>query len=91
MSHNDDERDTAEEAYNRATMNDETERAQAAYVEQTDPPRELADALALDLIAEMLRDPEWAPGMLEDAAVWVTATGRTTTNYDDERDTWDRH
>lgn len=49
------------------------------------------DTRALDLIAEMLRDPRWGVGMLEDIAELVERTGRTTANYDDERSTWGRH
>jgi len=35
------------------------------------------DAQALDAIAHMLRDPEWAVGMLEDIAEIISATSRT--------------
>lgn len=49
------------------------------------------NARALDAIAEMLRDPQWGVGMLEDIAELVERTGRTTANYDDERSTWGRH
>lgn len=45
---------------------------------------------ALDYIAEMLRDPDWGVGMLEDIARIVTATGRNLDNPD-EVPTWDRH
>lgn len=45
------------------------------------PARQIfLDARALDNIAEILRDPEWAPGMLEDIAERVRATGRDTSN-----------
>jgi len=40
--------------------------------------RELADAITLDRIAEMLRDPEWVHGMLEDIRDLVAKTGRST-------------
>lgn len=48
-------------------------------------------AHALDAIAEMLRDPQWGAGMLEDIAELVQKTGRTVDNYPDERSTWIRH
>lgn len=56
--------------------------------DEEDDPR---DARALDLIQEMLRDPEWGVGMLEDIAEIVTATGRRVENYPDDRSTWERH
>lgn len=46
---------------------------------------------ALDEIAEMLRDPDWGAGMLEDIADIVRRTGRSVENYPDERPTWGRH
>ena len=49
------------------------------------------DRRALDDIAEMLRDPEWGVGMLEDIAELITSTGRKTENYPDNRPTWARH
>ena len=49
------------------------------------------DKTALDQIAEMLRDPEWGVGMLEDIALIVSNTGRIKGNYPDDRPTWDRH
>jgi len=49
------------------------------------------DAMALDQIAEMLRDPEWAPGMLEDIAGLITSTGRSVESYPGDRPTWARH
>lgn len=45
---------------------------------------------ALDVIATILRDPDWAVGMLEDIAEIVTAAGRTIDNPD-MVPTWDRH
>ena len=51
----------------------------------------VANAGALDVIAEWLRDPEWGVGMLEDIAEAVVATGRDIQNYPDERPTWGRH
>lgn len=48
------------------------------------------DGPALDEIAEMLRDPDWGVGMLEDIAAIVRATGRSLDNPE-EVDTWDRH
>lgn len=51
----------------------------------------LPDKLALDDIAEMLRDPDWGSGMLEDIADLVRRTGRTVENYPDDRATWERH
>lgn len=55
------------------------------------PGRELADAAALDRIAEMLRDPDWGAGMFEDISGLVTQTGRSTETCSDDRPTWDRH
>jgi hypothetical protein len=52
---------------------------------------ELSDAAALNGIAEMLRDPDWGAGMLEDIGELVTATGRSIEDYPDGRPTWDRH
>ena len=49
------------------------------------------DRGALEAIAEMLRDPEWAVGMLEDIAEHIRATGRSVDNYPDGRSTWIRH
>lgn len=46
---------------------------------------------ALDEIAEMLRDPDWGVGMLEDIADIVRRAGRSVENYPDERPTWGRH
>ena len=52
----------------------------------------LTDADALDQVAELLRDPEWAPGMLEDVRDKVEETGRSTRSYPDGRSTWlNRH
>lgn len=50
----------------------------------------LSDLQALDLIAYMLRDPDWGVGMLEDIAELVTRTGRSLENPTDEA-TWFRH
>lgn len=55
------------------------------------PPRKIPDSTALKQIQEMLRDPDWGSGMLEDIAEIVEQTGRTTKNYPDERSTWGRH
>jgi hypothetical protein len=49
----------------------------------------LPDHLALDAIAVILRDPDWAIGMLEDIAALVAGTGRDLTG--DGTPTWDRH
>ncbi len=49
----------------------------------------MKDATALDQIAEMLRDPEWGTGMLEDICLIVEATGRNCDG--DGTSTWDRH
>ena len=49
------------------------------------------DKSALDRIQEMLRDPEWGVGMLEDIAHLVNMTGRDVRNYPDGHLTWDRH
>jgi hypothetical protein len=49
------------------------------------------DGTALDVIAEMLRDPSWGAGMLEDIADLVRGTGRSVENYPDNRATWGRH
>lgn len=51
----------------------------------------LTDGEALDRIAEMLCDPDWGSGMLEDIADLTRATGRTVENYPDGRSTWARH
>lgn len=51
----------------------------------------LTDLQALEGIAEMLRDPDWGSGMLEDIADIIRATGRTVENYPDDRSTWGRH
>lgn len=48
------------------------------------------DAEALDRIAEMLRDPEWAVGMLEGIADAVVSSGRSLDNPSGES-TWSRH
>jgi hypothetical protein len=53
------------------------------------PRRILSDQLALDAITVILRDPDWAVGMLEDIAALVSATGRDLTG--DGTPTWDRH
>jgi hypothetical protein len=50
-----------------------------------------SDGFVLDQIAEMLRDPEWGVGMLEDIRDLVNRTGRTCENYPDDRPTWGRH
>lgn len=55
------------------------------------PPDDMDDTAAMDAIAEMLRDPEWGVGMLEDIDGIVRRTGRSTDNYPDERQTWERH
>ena len=44
---------------------------------------------ALDAIADMLRDPDWGVGMLEDIGDIVRASGRDIEG--DGRPTWDRH
>lgn len=49
----------------------------------------MTDAQALDDIAEMLCDPDWGVGMLEDIAQIVAATGRDVEG--DGESTWDRH
>jgi hypothetical protein len=54
----------------------------------------MTDDQALDAIAWILTDPEWAPGMLEDIGNIVAATGReiATVTVDGEAvRTWDRH
>ncbi len=48
------------------------------------------DAVALDTIAAILRDPEWGAGMLEDIADVVASTGRSLANASGEA-TWARH
>lgn len=58
---------------------------------ETAVSRTRGDAGALDAIREMLRDPEWGVGMLEDIAELVKATGRDVANYPDNRPTWARH
>jgi hypothetical protein len=50
----------------------------------------VADQAALDVIADILRDPEWAVGMLEDIAEIVTTTGRNLENPSGSS-TWERH
>ena len=52
--------------------------------------RSLKDNNALNQIANMLRDPDWGVGMLEDIAELVKRTGRSLDNPDDTP-TWDRH
>jgi hypothetical protein len=54
-------------------------------------PEGYRDMAALDQIAEILRDPEWGAGMLEDIAQIINATGRVTEDYADGRPTWLRH
>jgi len=51
----------------------------------------ISDADALDAIATMLRDPDWAPGMLEDIAELVSHTGRDCITPEDGEPTWNRH
>jgi hypothetical protein len=51
----------------------------------------LTDKQVLDDIAEILRNPDWAVGMLEDIALLVSRTNRTVENYPDNRSTWSRH
>jgi hypothetical protein len=52
---------------------------------------EMLDGRVLTQIAEWLRNPEWAVGMLEDIAAEVHKTGRFTHDYPDRRSTWGRH
>lgn len=47
------------------------------------------DAEQLDAIAEILRDPDWGVGMLEDIAVLVRQSGRDVEG--DGSSTWGRH
>lgn len=57
--------------------------------------QEEKDTRALDAIQDMLRDPEWGVGMLEDIAELVGATGREMGAVLDEDgdpiSTWGRH
>lgn len=62
-----------------------------AAVLHTVSGQQLPDAAALDRIAEILRDPEWAPGMLEDIAGLITHTGRNIENHPGDSQTWARH
>lgn len=55
------------------------------------PPDRNEDCLTLDQIQEILRDPDWAVGMLEDIGDLVGRTGRTIEDYPDHRYTWGRH
>jgi hypothetical protein len=55
------------------------------------PNKDGVDRVALNEIQEMLRDPQWGSGMLEDIAEIVNGTGRSTKNYPDDRSTWGRH
>lgn len=48
------------------------------------------DHIAVDLIADMLLDPDWGVGMLEDIEIIVAATGRDRGNPFGVP-TWDRH
>lgn len=48
------------------------------------------DDIALDIIAHMLRNPEWYVSMLEDLAEIVKNTGRSLDNPD-EIETWGKH
>ncbi len=63
------------------------------YVSEIKPAPMTAalDRKALDEIAEMLRDPQWGVGMLEDIGEIVTGTGRSIDDYPDGRSTWGRH
>jgi hypothetical protein len=70
-------------------MNDLTRLSPAEHHALTRPP--IDDHEALDHIAEMLRDPQWGAGMLEDIRQLVNRTGRTCDNYPDDRPTWERH
>lgn len=49
------------------------------------------DCLTLDKIQEILRDPDWGVGMLEDIGDLVGRTGRSIEDYPDGRSTWERH
>ena len=40
----------------------------------------LPDNRALDIIAYLLKDPDWGPGMLEDIAELVIRSGRSVEN-----------
>lgn len=51
--------------------------------------RSRTDEHALDAIAQILRDPDWGVGMLEDISAIVAGTGRDVTG--DGEPTWDRH
>lgn len=53
--------------------------------------RTKTDADALDVIAHILRDPEWSSGMLEDIAEAVVATGRNLDALPGNESTWIRH
>lgn len=53
--------------------------------------RTVTDDVALNRIQEMLRDPEWGTGMLEDIADIIRATDRAVDDYPDQRPTWGRH
>lgn len=61
-----------------------------AYSEAYGSPPQLTDAQAVDTVAEMLRDPDWGVGMLEDIADVCTRAGRDLSNPNEEP-TWDRH
>ena len=63
----------------------------ARYGAEIQEVRDMDDKTALDRIQEMLRDPEWGVGMLEDIAYLVNMTGRDVQNYPDGRSTWERH
>jgi hypothetical protein len=53
------------------------------------PTAPATDALRLDAVANMLRDPEWGVGMLEDIADLVQSRGREIEGAGEP--TWDRH
>jgi hypothetical protein len=71
-----------------ATEDARNEAAAAALVTLVD--RASDDAVALDAIAHILRDPEWGVGMLEDIAAIVGDTERSLDNPSGEP-TWMRH
>jgi hypothetical protein len=51
-------------------------------------PRELADADALDILAEYMSNPDWPQAMITDLAAVVRRTGRVVDDYPDRRRTW---
>lgn len=83
----DDDPDDCEPYDHSMAKEDRRNQVVAPQAEQRSP--HAADAAALDAVAEILRDPQWGVGMLEDIGAIVNATGRDITGTGEP--TWDRH